>query len=220
MNKNLCVTLEDVTVLDDREDTWELYFLVLGYDLTGKADQTKTPYVDGSNDFLGNVITSKGLILKKWFYSTVTPIFQIERTYKHSFPGGLPLHYGESDDVVSFYFAILDSDQPSRNIGEAINKIFINGENKAVNSFLDEIGELLKKADDLPIEALKGTIKQAFGLLINSVTTILINNKDDLKYTNVFTFASYNNYLIGSHDDWGNQRMKFTVTSRLLEVQN
>jgi hypothetical protein len=54
-------------------------------------------------------------------------------------------------------------------------------------------------------------VKQAFGLVIKVVEQALLNNRDDIQYTNVFTFKDSNDYLRGNHIV-GNQKVTLEVS--------
>lgn len=200
--EKLLVSLEELTSLRGIEKMQEIYIVVLGYDLSGSSNGIA--YDDGI-DFL-----PKNANLKKWVYGFASPIFKIRRKNKHVWPGGLPLFYGEPGDITSIYLAILECDQGSRKAGEKVAALREAMSNKGSNPLIEVALKLSKVAS--PQIAL---IQEAFSFTIKGIETALLKNKDDLRYTNVFTFKKSDNYLVGRHDDWGDHRIELTIDVEL-----
>ncbi len=199
MNDKLLVSLENVTPLRGAEKMQEIYFIILGYDIEGNG---RAPLQTDGENFLKSLLP-ENTDTSKWFFDLATPVFKMRRKRRHVFPGGLPLYYADPGKIASFYFAIIESDRGQRELGQIIKE---EKEKINVNPLIDKIAAVASMAN--PTTAL---IKEGWGLAIKAIETLLIKNGDDIRYTNVFTFKESDNYLIGSHDDWGNQRMDFTV---------
>lgn len=199
MSDKLLVSLEDITPLRGRERIQEIYFIILGYDIEGRG---RDPLQTEGKNFL-EILLPENFKNQKWFFDLATPIFKMRKKRKHPFPGGLTLYYGEPGEIASFYFAVIESDRKIREFGEMLAK---TRKDLNVEPLIDRIGEVASMANP----TIK-VIKEGWGLAIKVLETLLIKNGDDIRYTNVFTFRESDNYLRGSHSDWGNQRMNFTI---------
>ncbi len=204
MSEKLLISIEDVTPLRGMERIQEIFFVFLGYDVSGNA--IKAPLAVAENPLLER-ITPQDANLTKWFYMGASPVIQMRKGRVHVFPGGYPVFYGEPGDIVSFYLAIIESDRGARQIGEIMKEVTSD---ISANPLIDAAATLAGTA--APQVAL---VKEAFGLLIKGVEAALINNRDDIRYTNVLTFRKREEYLRGSHSDWGNQRVAFTLESEM-----
>jgi hypothetical protein len=199
MPDKMLISIEDVTPLRGVEKIQEIFFLFLGYDVTGQAK--KVP-LSSDNEQLTR-IRPQNTPLEKWFYFGASPIIKMRKNRKHVFPGGYTVFYGVPGEIVSFYFAIVESDRGARDIGKMIQSITAA---RAANPLIESAASLLGAASP-QIAA----IREAFGLIIKGLEVALINNRDDIRYTNVLTFRESDGYLVGTHDDWGNQRIAFTL---------
>lgn len=200
--KKILVTLDDITIKKGFERKQEIYFVVFGYDPSGQAD---TIELKDQEDGWELLVPETGE-LKRWFFGMITPIVQMRKKKKHDFPGeGIILHYGEAKRLVSFYMAIVDSDRRSRNTGNDLKDFFEKLD-------LGSLGDLVNPAG-IPVKA----ISSGVNLIGSMIGNILSKNKDDIKYSNVFTLAEWDNYLQGTHTDWGNEKVSFTMDIDLFE---
>jgi hypothetical protein len=202
----LLFSVEDVRVNRDIEIFTETYFVSLGY----AAD----PGADGCTAVTNNcahtvrpdeleLITPSNVALAKWFHITTSPIFRIRRHRKHTFVGGLPLYFGSPGTISSVYLAVLEGDRRARQAGQSIRQAM---EVLPTEGVFQALGALSHTGSP-PI----ALVKQAFGLVIKVVEQALLNNRDDIQYTNVFTFKESNDYLRGNHIV-GNQKVTLEVS--------
>jgi hypothetical protein len=79
------------------------------------------------------------------------------------------------------------------------------------------MGGFFKAIGDLASAAAPqlGLVETAFGLLVKLVEQALLNNRDDIQLTNVFTFKPSNDYLRGSRKI-GNQKVSLTVSAEVI----
>ena len=199
-DSNLLVSLEDITILRDREAWPEIYFVVVGYDTNGRIQDLAWPREARSV----NLPLPKGALAGKVFYLWISPITSVRRGRKHVFPGGLPLFYGDPGKLTSLYFAVMESDERGGDVGKALQSYLEANQEANYKSFLSLATGI---TDTTQIEV----VKQAFQFLIGAVQTFFINSRDDIRYTNVFTFREQEGYLAGTHSDWGNQRVSLTL---------
>ena len=193
----LLVTLDDVTPLRGWERMQEVYAVVLGYDVTGKVDLNQSP---GDNPLLDNLFP-EGHSGRNYYYGTISPVIKMRRNRQHVFPGGFPLFYADPYPWTSFYFALVESDAAARDWG----KVLKDGRKDFQGVFDGALDKIAK-------ETTGGAISGVFQLLTKGLELILLNNRDDLRYSNVFTFREEDHWLGGTHRDWGNHRMGFTVS--------
>ncbi|MFQ5669101.1 MAG: hypothetical protein ACE5HD_01120 [Acidobacteriota bacterium] len=195
----LLISLDDMTPLRGRETVQEIFFILLGYDPRGKAGEM--PLAETYPQVAR--VLPEGASLRKWFYAGVTPVITMRKGIKHRFPGGFPLYDCLPPEIVSFYFAVIESDRSARDTARILAGIQ-GGSNEP---------SLIRDASDLITSMQPGgaILRQALGLLVKGVEVALINNRDDIRYTNIFTFKSRENYLAGTHTDWGNQRIALTL---------
>jgi len=197
-DEKLLISFDDMTPLRGFEKRQEIYFVFLGYQPGGNADSGGS-LAENDNELLDRFIPDHAE-LKKWFYMGASPVLSMRKKHKHVFPGGYPIYYDVPEDLVSFYVAIMESDQGSRAVGEILQQVFGDDNNKQLT---DQVLDLLGA----------GAYKPAFSLAIKALEVVLLNNKDDMRYSNVWTFRKSEDYLAGTHSDWGNQRIAFTVDS-------
>ena len=170
--------------------------MVLGYEISDEATREKMP-----DDFqqLDHLLPSGTEIASKIFYAWTSPMFKVRKGQKHVFPGGLPLYHGSPGPITSLYLAVMESDQGARDLGQ-----LLQNNNESLNSFADLAGNITAGAS-------VAVVKDAFKFLIKGVETILLANKDDIRYTNVFTFKESDDWMAGVHTDWGNHRIEMTI---------
>ena len=182
--KKILFSLEEITPYSIKEIMKEQYFVTLIYDPSGGIEELELDEKNILKD-----ITGEYSELSKWVFIGVSPIFKLRRKRKHVFPGGLPLYYGAKKDLISIYLAVMESDYKVRKVGGIFKRLT---EQKEMNSLLDATLTLTSLAKSEVVLA-----KKSFGLMIKALERILINNGDDIDYTNVFTFKESNNYLEG-----------------------
>lgn len=188
----LLVEINDFTPLRGGELIQEIYMIVLGLN-TQQHESSSAP---DSPDL--RIIEDPKLL--GWYYLQVTPIIQCKRGQKHTFPGGLPIFYNDPGDLASIYLAFMESDAKLRKSKDLIAVL-----KESVQGISDILAPLLTT----PTFAVA---KQLLPLLLKVIETALIKNNDDLRYTNVLTFRKGENFLTGTHADFGNQRIDFTLT--------
>jgi len=199
MPNKLLISIEDVTPLRGIEKVQEIFFLFLGYDVSGQAQKAPLP----DDNPLLNRVKPENAALENWFYFGASPIIKMRKNRKHVFPGGYTVYYGEPPEIVSFYFAIIESDRGARDVGRMIESVMAA---KAANPLIEAAATLLGATSPQ-----LAVVREAFGLVIKGLEVALINNRDDIRYTNVLTFREREGYLAGTHEDWGNQRVAFTL---------
>ena len=207
--KKLLVTLDDLTVRGSLEIRQEVYMVGLGYRVwEGSPTDSKGIEIDhDSSDVLDLLSSDKVGNLKNWYFAFATPIFKIRKRRKHVFPGGLPLFFGQPGDGLSFYMAIMESNEGHREAGKTLRTAV---DALDTDGLFDAVLEVAATAN--PTTAL---IKTGFSALVKVFELALINKKDEIKYTNVFSFRESNGFLEGSHSDWGNRRAEFTMTAEI-----
>ena len=183
----LLITIENLTSHRGFEKVQELYFIILGIDPSGNAGTVKSG--DGESVSLLDRVLPEGLDASKFFFNAVTPIFKIRRRRQHDFPGGLPLFYGVPGDLISIYLAVVESDRGARELGQALGQM----------------------PTELPEGLVGGNLTAAFPWLIKSFEMALLHNKDDIRYTNVFTFRERDDFMAGTHS-FSNQRVSLTMS--------
>ena len=198
--EKLLFSVEDITPNFDMEIVKESYFVIFGYDPTGKAEALS--FNDG-NEILKD-LSGDHAKLKQWFFMGITPIFKTRWRDKHVFPGGLPLYHGPKTNLTSIYVAIMESDRGAKDAGNVLRDMMSKVD---INPLMDAALNLA--AVTQPQVAL---IKPAFSLTIKAIEEALIRNGDDIDYTNVFTFKESNSFLAGKHADWGNHKLKLTFS--------
>ncbi|MEO1053471.1 MAG: hypothetical protein AAFX87_22745 [Bacteroidota bacterium] len=190
----LTVKLNDLTVMKGFERKQEIYFVIFGYDPNGKAGDHKINFKDGDAqkeaENLFNPIMPGYENLKKWYFSQMTPIVKVKKKLKKTFFGGVVLFDGKVSDLTSFYLAILDSDGKSRDVGDKLENVFKN---------LGDGDDSLLKAilEGNPQAAL---LEKGFNFISGTVVDILQKNKDDVKYTGIFTFDKNDDFSVGEHE--------------------
>lgn len=184
LGKKLLVTLVDYTPIKG-ESLQESYFVILGYDPDGKAEDSEI--VDGEG-FLGGAATPEAK-LTRWYYGQVTPIINIRKNTRHTFPGELVLHYGPLPTLTQFYFAAMDSDRGSRDAGKVLGDAFASGPD-----FAGDVATLLGAG--MPTVSV---VRQGFSILQKGISALLLSNKDDVRYSNIFSLRDTNDYLQGIH---------------------
>lgn len=197
--EKLLFSVEDITPKTGFELVKEQYFVMFGYDPNGKANE-----LSFDDNVIPNVIGNDKR-LSHWFFGGITPIFKVRKGRKHIFSGGLPLYYGPKTDMTSIYVVVMESDQKSRDAGLVLRDFL-----KTIDT-----NSLMQKALELAAALTQPEItlaKEAFSLAIKALEEALIRNGDDISYTNVFTFKNSNNFLLGTHDNWGNQRVDLTFS--------
>lgn len=198
-NGKLLVSLEDLTMRRGMEIIQEVYIVVLGFNPYGTG-QTK-PLITDSDPLLDRLFPD-GSDGRNFFYGEVTPIFKMKKNRKHVFPGGLPLFYGFPSSLTSFYMAVMESDRGAREIGKLLadNK-------KMMKETLDELKVLPQLAQSAKFDL----VRASFLAMTQVLQSLLLNNKDDLRYSNVFTFRQEEDYLAGVHENWGDHRVGMTL---------
>jgi hypothetical protein len=200
---NLIFSLDDFTALTGWESEKEAYCVTFGYDRNGNAEAIPVTGVNILAD-----LTGKQTDLKRWFFLGLTPMIKVRKKHKHVFPGGLPIYCGPKSDFISVYLAIMESDEKSRDAGLALREFM-----KGVDT-----NPLMKAALALTTMTQPeiAAVNLAVSLAIKGIEEALIRNGDDIDYTNVFTFKESNDYLVGKHTNWGNQRynLSFSVEVR------
>ena len=197
--EKLLVSLEDLTPLRGRERLQEIYIVTLGYNVNSLKPSSSLP----KNDTILDLLLTKRHWVNKYFFARITPVFSIRRGRKHQFTNGLPLFYEVPGKQVSFYFAVMESDRPQRDWRELL------AEKKP------DFADIIKALDPLEADIHNGKVSgliSAYKLLITGLQEYLRRCKDDLRYANVFTFRKSEGYLGGIHDNWGNQRVAFTLS--------
>ncbi|MEO0321758.1 MAG: hypothetical protein AAF447_02295 [Myxococcota bacterium] len=207
--KKLLVTLDDLTVRGSLEIRQEIYMVGLGYRVwDGTPTKSEGIAIDhDSSDVMDSIAPDRLGSLQNWYFAFATPIFKIRKRRRHVFPGGLPLFLGDPGENVSFYLAIMESDEGHREAGKTMAK--------AVDALKPDglFDAIFKVAETAAPQA--ALVKQGFSALVKVFELALLNKKDEIKYTNVFSFRNSNDYLEGSHSDFGNRRAKFTMTAEL-----
>lgn len=182
----------------------ETYFVAFGYNIPGSGGVSKNdaPGFGPSESLQG--LFPLDSPLSRFFHLVVTPIFKIRKRRTHTFLGGLPLYYGDPGELSSLYLAVMESDRGSRKAGKALSDAMAA---MPTDGLFAAIGTLAASAN--PELAL---VKQAFGLLVKVIEAALLNNKDDIRYTNVMTFKSGNDWLVGDHSGVGNHRLRMDIS--------
>ncbi len=67
--------------------------------------------------------------------------------------------------------------------------------------------------DYLTKDPASAAAKVMLSSVIKFIEIVLIANKDDIRYTNVLTFRERDNWLQGTHTDWGNHRINMEIES-------
>jgi hypothetical protein len=201
----LLVSLRELVPLRGRERMQEIYIVTLGYDPAGKADSIEHP-ADGSAFF--EALKPENAKLRKWYYGIVTPILKIRKGKGKRFPGGLPLFYGEPGKFVSFYFAVWESDKRGREAGRVLSGLMKKAEADPLLGSVLEIAKIARPTAN--------RIASSFPMAIKAIEVALLKNKDDLRYTNVFTFRKSEDFLAGTHRDWGDHRIKLTIDAKIV----
>ena len=202
----LLFSIEDIALRKGFERVKETYFVMFGYAPEGNAEEVSFDGCDVLRE-----LTGEHAKLKQWFFLGYTPIFPIKKGIenKHPFPGGLPLYSGPKTEPTSVYLAVMEHDGALRDAGQALGE-FIGRVD--TNPLMDAALKLA--AATQPQAAL---VKNAFALAIKGVEVALIRNRDDIDYTNVFTFKGSNGFLVGTHSDWGNHRVDMTFSVEIGE---
>lgn len=195
----LLTSIENVRIHRDIEIVTETYFVALGYDLQGKASNDVTEL-----DETLSVLMPQDKGLSRFFHLVTTPIFKIRKRQTHQFLGGLPIYYGAPGPVSSLYLAVLESDKGAREAGATLGKVM---KEIPTDGLFEILGTLAATA--VPQVEL---IKQGFSLLVKVVEAALLGSKDRLRYTNVLTFKESNDWLVGTHENVGNDRVSITLS--------
>lgn len=209
--KRLLFSVDEIEIERDREMFTETYFVSLGYAATlqdGKCHAVTGNEAPKATDEILDLITPTDVGLKDWFHITTSPIFKLRRRRAHSFVGGLPLYYGVPGAVSSVYLAVMEGDKRARQAGEAIRKAV---DKLPTTGVFDALGKLAAVGATAEI----ALVKEAFSLVVKVVEQALINNRDDISYTNVFTFKESNDYLRGVRKV-NNQRVALTVSAETI----
>jgi hypothetical protein len=178
----------------------EIYFVVLQRKADARPNSDALQAVALGEDISG------------WFSLEVTPQFKLRKRENHTFIGGLPIFEGDPGEKSTVYLAVVDSDRGARHIGGVLSDLFTKkrGDESAL-SLVKQVARLIKQGDMTTSMA-----KTALSLLIKGVEVALINNRDDIQYTNVFTFKTSNDYLAGK-TPFSNQRVRGELEVEVLE---
>lgn len=172
-----------------------------------------------------------------FFFAWKTPIFLTQRGRKFIPPIGIPLFYGTPRRQASIYTAVLDAgsftckskmDGIWKTLSEKFNKELESRQNAAeafckVDHELDKIHKFeFKRIVDIEnrekeIRNQFNLIKNEFSKLIKAVELNILEHKQHIRYTNVFTFRENDDWLEGGHKDWGDHRMSMTLN---VQVEN
>lgn len=206
----LLFSLENLKIFRDLEIFTETYFVTLGTSFDVQEAGACSPKTDNAAAEVSGEV--RGLLpgegLGRWFHVSTTPIFRLRRNRRHVFPGGLPLYYSKTrpGTVTSVYLAVMESDRRARDVSELLAATMAELPTTGAFVALQQVTQT--DAPDLML------LKQAFGLLVKVVEQALINNHDDICYTNVFSFKPSNDYLRGRFQV-GSHKVSLTLSSEV-----
>jgi hypothetical protein len=209
--QKLLFSVDDIEIDRDVEMFTETYFVSLGFAVTAEGGRCKPVTSNEPRSATSealDLLIPFDAALGSWFHVTTSPLFRIRRRRVHPFVGGLPMYYGAPGVVSSIYVAVMEGDKNARKAGEVLAAAMSD---LPTDGVFAAIGKLAS-AGAAPELAL---VKEAFSLVVKIVEQALINNRDDIQYTNVFTFKASNNYLRGVRKV-NNHKVSLTVSAETV----
>jgi hypothetical protein len=178
----------------------------------------------------GDFVKYKNTV-EDFFFCLRTSVIPVQRGRAHQFLNGIPLFYGRPLREASIYVAVVEIPHPDP---EALKLDFWNELEKRFESKLScQVKESIEALQEIDYEidwirepgndyivdiAYRESLiddrfsinKKNFSIMIKEIEKLVLENKQNIRYTNVFTIKADDD-LEGGHKDWGDHRMGLTV---------
>jgi len=186
----------------------EIYVVSLASDLRGQSNH-RPEAVGASNETLKSISPEIEAAMKFAVVAVSNIFHHIDKNQPVSLSGDGIVLYPPADPegMLALHFAVVESDKGSRDIGQILRGIFSDSD---VKGLLKKMATITATVKSIP----ESLLTSFMGAAVNSLTTFLENNKDDVLFSHNHSgraISRYNGSADGKDFTVGNKKVSATL---------